>query len=81
MPRIALYALIVCVLSLVAAVLSFSRGSWLGVVWILMMGVASNIAYFYWARARMQRRAAERRAAEQRTVEPAEQRTEDVSDR
>lgn len=62
MPRLALYALLVCVLSLAAAVLSFANGSWLGVVWILMLGVASNIAYFYWKRPRMERDAAARQA-------------------
>lgn len=63
MPRIALYALLVCVLALAAAVVSFARGSWLGVVWILMIGVASNIAWFHWRRYRVERAAAERSTA------------------
>ncbi|WP_424887762.1 hypothetical protein [Streptomyces sp. XH2] len=47
MPRLALYALAVCVLSVAAAVVSFARGSWLGIVWVLMLGVSSNIAWYY----------------------------------
>ncbi|UGY91070.1 hypothetical protein [Streptomyces gobiensis] len=58
MPRIALYALLVCALSLAAAVVSFSKGSWLGIVWILMLGVASNMAWFYWSKAKADKAAA-----------------------
>uniref|UniRef100_UPI0030F37269 hypothetical protein n=1 Tax=Streptomyces sp. GSL17-111 TaxID=3121596 RepID=UPI0030F37269 len=58
MPRIALYAVLVCVLTTVAAVLSFVNGSFLGVVWLLMAGVSSNMAYFYWRKACMDREAA-----------------------
>ncbi|MEU2515097.1 hypothetical protein [Streptomyces syringium] len=47
MPRLALYAIAVCALALAAAVVSFARGSWLGVIWILLLGVASNIAWYY----------------------------------
>ncbi|GAA2714256.1 MULTISPECIES: hypothetical protein [Streptomyces] len=47
MPRLALYALAVCVLALAAAVVSFAQGSWLGIVWVLLLGVASNIAWYY----------------------------------
>ncbi|MEV4440171.1 hypothetical protein AB0K09_14305 [Streptomyces sp. NPDC049577] len=47
MPRLALYALAVCALAVAAAVVSFARGSWLGIVWILLVGVASNIAWYY----------------------------------
>jgi hypothetical protein len=28
-------------------VVSFVQGSWLGVIWILMAGVASNMAWYY----------------------------------
>lgn len=55
MPRLALFALVVCVLALAAAVLSFTRGSFLGIVWIMMAGVSSNIAWFYIRKARVQR--------------------------
>ncbi|MFC5724047.1 hypothetical protein ACFP1Z_28155 [Streptomyces gamaensis] len=48
MPRLALYAFTVCALAAAAAVISFVRGSWLvGGVWILLIGVSSNIAWYY----------------------------------
>ncbi|MEV5338842.1 hypothetical protein AB0K93_10180 [Streptomyces sp. NPDC052676] len=46
-PRLALYAAVVCVLAVVAAVLSFARGSWIGIVWVLMAGVSSNMCWYY----------------------------------
>ncbi|MEV0980943.1 MULTISPECIES: hypothetical protein [unclassified Streptomyces] len=52
MPRLALYALAVCVLTVVAAVVSFVQGSWLGVVWVLLAGVSSNMAWYYLRRGR-----------------------------
>ncbi|MFI1965381.1 hypothetical protein ACH429_14925 [Streptomyces pathocidini] len=56
MPRLALFALAVCVLTTVAAVVSFVQGSWLvGVVWIMMAGVSSNMTWFSVRRARAQR--------------------------
>ncbi|GHF33031.1 MULTISPECIES: hypothetical protein [Streptomyces] len=62
MPRLALYALIVCALSLTAAVVSFVEGSWLGIIWILLLGVSSNIAWYYVRKAKNDR-AAEQAAA------------------
>ncbi|GAA3305673.1 hypothetical protein [Streptomyces cinereospinus] len=56
MPRLALYALAVCVLAAAAAVLSFTRGSWLGVVWVLLAGLSSNMAWYYLRRGRAARR-------------------------
>ncbi|GHF81512.1 hypothetical protein [Streptomyces thermodiastaticus] len=56
MPRLALYALIVCVLSVAAAVVSFVQGNWLGIVWILLAAVSSNLAWFQVRRGRAQRR-------------------------
>jgi Flp pilus assembly protein TadB len=57
MPRLALYALVVCVLALVAAVVSFVQGSVLmGVVWVLLMGVSSNMCWYYLKRGRDTRR-------------------------
>ncbi|GAA0700978.1 hypothetical protein GCM10010193_64730 [Kitasatospora atroaurantiaca] len=53
MPRNALYASIVFVLAVAAAVVSFVEGNWLGVVWVLMAGVSSNIAWFYIRRERL----------------------------
>ncbi|MFR9791500.1 hypothetical protein ACL07V_23065 [Streptomyces sp. MB22_4] len=52
MPRIALYTLVVCLLSLAAAVVSFVQGSWLGVVWVLLAGLSSNMTWYYVKRAR-----------------------------
>ncbi|MBB5121071.1 hypothetical protein AF335_01505 [Streptomyces eurocidicus] len=59
MPRLALYALTVCVLAAVAAVVSFAQGSWLGIVWVLLLGVSSNIAWYYVRKAKNDRAAAE----------------------
>lgn len=56
--RLAVYALVVCLLAVTAAVVSFSRGSWLGVVWVLMAGLSSNMAWYYVRRARRERSAA-----------------------
>ncbi|MEV0492774.1 hypothetical protein [Streptomyces atratus] len=47
MPRLALYALAVCVLAVGAAVASFVQGSWLGIVWVLLAGLSSNMAWYY----------------------------------
>lgn len=55
MPRLAVYALVVCVLSVAAAVVSFSQGNWLGVIWVLLAGLSSNMCWFYVRRARVAR--------------------------
>ncbi|MHB9850713.1 hypothetical protein [Streptomyces sp. Tue6028] len=55
MPRLALYALAVCVLSVAAAVVSFVQGSWLGIVWVLLAGLTSNMAWYYLRRTRADR--------------------------
>ncbi|MFJ3584117.1 hypothetical protein ACIPPS_18000 [Streptomyces sp. NPDC090127] len=52
MPRLALYALAVCALAVVAAVISFAAGSWLGIVWVLLAGLSSNMAWYYFRRAK-----------------------------
>ncbi|MER6998290.1 hypothetical protein [Streptomyces sp. NPDC000410] len=57
MPRLALYALVICVLAVTAAVVSFMQGSWLGVVWVLLAGVSSNMAIYYIRRAKADRAA------------------------
>ncbi|MET9776047.1 hypothetical protein ABZ023_17635 [Streptomyces sp. NPDC006367] len=57
MPRLAVYALIVCVLAVVAAVVSFVQGSVLmGVVWVLLTGLSSNMWWYYFKRGRDARR-------------------------
>jgi hypothetical protein len=55
MPRLALYALIVCVLAVAAAVVSFMEGSWLGIVWVLLAGLSSNMCWYYVKRAKAQK--------------------------
>ncbi|MER8182705.1 hypothetical protein [Kitasatospora sp. NPDC094015] len=63
MPRNALLASLVLVLAVTAAVVSFVEGNWFGVVWVLMAGVASNMAWFYVRKDRIERaRAAEQQA-------------------
>ncbi|MEU0158912.1 hypothetical protein ABZ154_08730 [Streptomyces sp. NPDC006261] len=47
MPRLALYALVVCVLAATAAVVSFVQGSLLGIIWVLIAGLSSNMVWFY----------------------------------
>ncbi|MGW0546558.1 hypothetical protein [Streptomyces altiplanensis] len=55
MPRLALYALVVCALAVAAAVVSFVQGTWLGIIWILLAGVTSNMAWYYLRRAKAER--------------------------
>ncbi|MEU9203117.1 hypothetical protein [Streptomyces sp. NPDC048332] len=53
MPRLALYAVAVCLLAVAAAVISFVQGSWLlGIVWVLLVGLSSNMAWYYVRRQR-----------------------------
>ncbi|MER5766675.1 hypothetical protein [Streptomyces sp. NPDC001985] len=58
MPRLALYALVVCALAVAAAVVSFTQGLWLGVVWVLIAGLSSNMAWYYLRKAKLERAAA-----------------------
>ncbi|GAA1104116.1 MULTISPECIES: hypothetical protein [Kitasatospora] len=60
MPRNALLASIVLVLAVTAAVVSFVEGNWFGVIWVLMAGVASNMAWYYIRKDRQDRAAAAR---------------------
>ncbi|MEU8621965.1 hypothetical protein [Streptomyces sp. NPDC048623] len=52
MPRLALYSLAVCALAVAAAVFSFVQGNLIGIVWVLLAGLSSNMAWFYVKRAR-----------------------------
>ncbi|MFF3494888.1 hypothetical protein ACFYWS_26480 [Streptomyces sp. NPDC002795] len=63
MPRIALFALVVCALAVVAAVVSFVEGSFLGIVWVLIAGVTSNMSWFYLRKAKAEKQAARAQAA------------------
>ncbi|WP_239484432.1 hypothetical protein [Streptomyces sp. CS081A] len=58
MPRLALYALVVCALAVAAAVVSFVQGSFLGIVWVLLAGLSSNMAWYYLRRAKAEKEAA-----------------------
>ncbi|MFD9907087.1 hypothetical protein [Streptomyces sp. NPDC059063] len=57
MPRLALYTLVVCVLAVAAAVVSFVQGSLLGIVWVLLAGLSSNMTWYYYRRAKIERAA------------------------
>ncbi|MCZ4123172.1 hypothetical protein [Streptomyces sp. H39-S7] len=59
MPRLAVYALAVFVLTAAAAVVSFANGSWTGVVWILLAGLSSNMCWYYVRKAKAATRAQE----------------------
>ncbi|MGP3969083.1 hypothetical protein [Streptomyces sp. 6N223] len=50
--RFAYYALLLCALTVTAAVVSFTRGNWLGIVWVLLAGLSSNVAWYYLRRSR-----------------------------
>ncbi|MFB7866517.1 MULTISPECIES: hypothetical protein [unclassified Streptomyces] len=52
MPRLALYALVVCALAVAAAVAAFVQGSLIGIVWVLLAGLSSNMAWFSIKRAK-----------------------------
>ncbi|MFC7309767.1 hypothetical protein ACFQVC_36825 [Streptomyces monticola] len=56
MPRLALYALVVCVLAVAAAVVSFVQGSWLGIIWVLLAGLSSNMTWYYLRKAKAERK-------------------------
>ncbi|WP_372341349.1 hypothetical protein [Streptomyces sp. CC224E] len=58
MPRIALFALVVCLLAVAAAVVSFTQGSFLGIVWVLIAGITSNMTWFYVRKAKAEKQAA-----------------------
>lgn len=47
MPRLAIYSLALCLLALAAAVVSFLKGSPLGVLWLIIVGVSSNMCWYY----------------------------------
>ncbi|MER5495268.1 hypothetical protein ACSMX9_06170 [Streptomyces sp. LE64] len=58
MPRLALFALVLCLLTVTAAVVSFVNGHWIGVVWVLMAGLSSNMTWYYVRREKLRARAA-----------------------
>lgn len=61
--RLAALALAACLLATTAAVVALVQGNWLGVVWVLLAGVSSNVAWSHVAFRRRERAEAARRAA------------------
>ncbi|MFE0630119.1 hypothetical protein ACFW3D_24525 [Streptomyces sp. NPDC058864] len=59
MPRLALYALVLCALAVAAAVVSFVEGSWLGILWILIAGLTSNMCWYYVRKAKAEKESGE----------------------
>ncbi|MEE1787759.1 hypothetical protein PUR71_33350 [Streptomyces sp. SP17BM10] len=59
MPRTSVFALIVVVLALAAAVVSLIQGFWLGLIWIPLAGVASNVLWMNRRRAKLTSQAAD----------------------
>ena len=53
MPRFALLAFTLAALALVAAVVSVLAGFWLGLGWVLLAGLSSNIGWVPWRRSRV----------------------------
>ncbi|NML49452.1 hypothetical protein HHL19_03705 [Streptomyces sp. R302] len=68
MPRLALYALVVCALAVAAAVISFVNGSFIGIVWVLLAGLSSNMAWYYLRRAKAEKEEKAETAAEAEAV-------------
>lgn len=62
MPRLAVFAVVVCVLAVAAAVVAFVEGSFLGIVWVLLAGLTSNMAWYYIRKAKAENAAASRNA-------------------
>ncbi|MFG2781522.1 hypothetical protein ACGFY7_27205 [Streptomyces prunicolor] len=56
MPRLSLLAAIACVLATAAAVLSFLQGNWIGIVWVMVVGLSSNMSWCYLRRERAERK-------------------------
>ncbi|MFB8237276.1 hypothetical protein ACFC58_12070 [Kitasatospora purpeofusca] len=60
MPRTSVLASLVVVLALAAAVVSLVQGWWIGLVWLPMAGIASNVLWMNVRREKLARAAAER---------------------
>ncbi|WP_235215564.1 hypothetical protein [Phaeacidiphilus oryzae] len=52
MPRFSLFAFILAALALLAAVVSALAGLWVGLLWVLLAGLASNVGWVQLRRAR-----------------------------
>lgn len=62
MPRNALLAVVTCLLAVAAAVVAFVQGNWFGVIWVLLAGLTSNMAWYYIRKERLARATADRAA-------------------
>ncbi|WP_406198035.1 hypothetical protein OH807_13415 [Kitasatospora sp. NBC_01560] len=60
MPRTSLFASIVVILTLAAAVVALVQGNLWGLVWIPLAGVASNVLWLNLRRAKLAKAVAER---------------------
>ncbi|MFD3781243.1 hypothetical protein [Streptomyces sp. NPDC058612] len=58
MPRLAVFAVVVCALAVAAAVVAFVEGSFLGIIWVLLAGLTSNLAWYYQRKAKAEKAAA-----------------------
>ncbi|MEU4951475.1 hypothetical protein ACFZBM_16775 [Streptomyces lavendulae] len=63
MPRLAVFAVVVCLLAVAAAVVAFMEGSFLGIVWVLLAGLTSNMAWYYVRKDRADKRRRAQQAA------------------
>ncbi|MFE7560092.1 hypothetical protein [Kitasatospora sp. NPDC057500] len=59
MPRTSVLASIVAILALAAAVVSVVQGWWVGLIWLPMAGIASNVLWMNVRREKLARAAAE----------------------
>ncbi|WP_329386247.1 hypothetical protein OG625_27315 [Streptomyces sp. NBC_01351] len=57
MPRLAVFAVVVCVLATAAAVVAFVEGNYIGIVWVLLAGLTSNMAWYYLRKAKAEKAA------------------------
>ncbi|MEV7508950.1 hypothetical protein AB0O57_13470 [Streptomyces sp. NPDC091201] len=62
MPHLAVFAVVVCLLAVAAAVVAFVEGSFIGIVWVLLAGLTSNMAWYYIRKAKAEKAAAARDA-------------------
>ncbi|MET9691936.1 MULTISPECIES: hypothetical protein [unclassified Streptomyces] len=60
MPRLAVFAIVVCACAVAAAVVAFVEGSFLGIVWVLLAGLTSNMAWYYLRKAKAEKASAAR---------------------
>jgi len=52
MPRLYVLLFILSALALVAAVVSVLAGFWIGLAWLLLAGITSNMGWVQWRRSR-----------------------------